>query len=49
MTWPICPDCRRPMWVGHLGAPLRVVHGCSYCNTRIEVPAEPTVVEDGAA
>ena len=40
MTWPLCPDCRRPMWRGYLGAPVRLVHGCSYCNTRTDQPQE---------
>ena len=49
MTWPICPDCRRPMWSLAAGSPVRLVHGCSYCNTRTEVPAEPAVVDEVAS
>lgn len=36
-TWPKCPTCRADMWVGHVDAPQRVIHGCSTCNTKTQV------------
>lgn len=41
--WPKCPKCRNPMWVGEVGAPVRVIHGCSHCNTKTQV--SPVVEE----
>jgi hypothetical protein len=31
-AWPHCPKCRRDLWQGFVGAPVRVIQGCAHCQ-----------------
>lgn len=35
-TWPKCPTCKSQMWLGQIGAPVRIIYGCSHCDIRID-------------
>jgi uncharacterized protein (DUF983 family) len=44
--WPKCPHCGGDMWVGHVGAPVRVVKGCSACGTEVLIAVQTALFDE---